>query len=81
MVKIEGHLCCILVLLACLFLAGSYADDKNTSVQPAQELFTIQGRVSLKPGDVATQNWQAKSRVLVDYGKYIGFIRYQYFSL
>lgn len=76
MARIGRHLCCILLALACLLTTATRAEDKNASIQPSQELFTIQGRVSLKPGDVATTNWQAKSRVLVDYGKYIGFIRY-----
>lgn len=52
----------------------------GTQAQTPSELlstptYQVQGEASLAPGMVVPKNWKAQSKVLLDYGKYIGFIR------
>uniref|UniRef100_A0A1I7S5V7 DUF2012 domain-containing protein n=1 Tax=Bursaphelenchus xylophilus TaxID=6326 RepID=A0A1I7S5V7_BURXY len=61
-----------LILLAVLALAAS-ADTPSELMDTPR--FSIEGQVSLGHGMVPPENWKAKSKVLLDYGKHIGFIR------
>jgi hypothetical protein len=45
-----------------------------SKVDEASQLFTIEGTASLRQDTRAPKNWQANSKVLIDHGKYIGFI-------
>ncbi|CAD5205965.1 unnamed protein product [Bursaphelenchus okinawaensis] len=62
----------LLVLLA--FISLVYSADVSSELLDTPR-FTLQGQVSLGAGMIAPKNWKARSRVLLDYGKYIGFIR------
>lgn len=37
--------------------------------------FSIEGQASLAQDMYIPPNWQANSRVLLDYGKYVGFLK------
>jgi hypothetical protein len=62
------------IILTLLFLFGvSWAE---TPVELTEtQTFSIEGQASLAPDMYIPQNWQANSRVLLDYGKYVGFLR------
>lgn len=56
--------------------SAALADSKNfAQLENIEPLFTVEGKAFLRNEMLAPDNWQANSRVLLDYGKYIGFIR------
>ncbi|KAI1729079.1 ARP2/3 complex 20 kDa subunit (ARPC4) domain-containing protein [Ditylenchus destructor] len=62
------------IVLSILYCAVCYASDMQ-EIENDDQNFSIQGRASLRPEMISPSNWWAKSRVLVNYGKYIGFVR------
>ena len=63
-----------IVALLPIALVGVNSEEKVN-----QTAFSVEGRISLHK-DLATKtNWRANSRILLDYGKYVGLVRY--FSL
>lgn len=47
---------------------------ESSQVDEASQLFTIEGTASLRQDMKVPNNWQTNSKVLIDHGKYIGFI-------
>ena len=43
--------------------------------QEAQTLFNIEGKAELQKGMNVPPNWKAESRVLVNYGEHISFLK------
>jgi len=65
----------LLVIAALSFqLSGIAAQDGEIAIDDGQ-LFSVQGKASLRGDMISPPNWRARSRVLLDYGKYIGFIK------
>lgn len=59
------------ILLVCLSVFQVQAAElTETSL-----VLNVEGHASLAPDMFIPQNWQANSRVLLNYGKYIGFIK------
>uniref|UniRef100_A0A915CPC3 ER membrane protein complex subunit 7 beta-sandwich domain-containing protein n=1 Tax=Ditylenchus dipsaci TaxID=166011 RepID=A0A915CPC3_9BILA len=50
-------------------------DQSQPNSSEAEQLFSVQGKAMLRHDMHAPPNWRANSRVLLDYGKHIGFIR------
>jgi len=50
-------------------------DSFAGAVENMEPLFSVEGKVQLRNDMLPTENWKANSRVLLDYGKHIGFIR------
>lgn len=50
-------------------------EDTNKDLQESTKLVNVEGKVLLRQGMFVPANWRANSRVLLDYGKYIGFIK------
>ena len=66
-----------------LFLTIAQADDQLT-IQNAPDddgqLFSVEGKISIRPEMQAKPNWFVETKVLLDYGKYAGFVRYLKFT-
>lgn len=62
-----------LIALA-LYIRGIAAEQVATS--DPTSLFSVEGSASLKAGMPVPVGWQANSRVLLDHGKHVGFLRY-----
>lgn len=60
-------------LAICFLAAPARAEISAESIE--EQLFNVEGTAMLAPDMFIPQNWQANSRVLLDYGKYIGFIK------
>jgi hypothetical protein len=63
------------VFLVCLSAIQGHAAVELTETPP---VFNVEGHASLASDMFIPRNWQANSRVLLDYGKYIGFIKYAF---
>lgn len=82
------------IFLSSLFMLISFVESENTlsktatqdaikstEVNNVEMLFNVEGKALLRNEMSAPLNWQANSRVLLDYGKYIGFIRYDFIQV
>lgn len=47
----------------------------SVSAQEAEQLFDIKGTVVIRKDMTTPKNWKANTRVLVNYGEYIGFLK------
>lgn len=56
------------------------SQDSTSELKNVEQLFNVEGKALLRNEMSTPLNWQANSRVLLDYGKYIGFIRYFFFK-
>jgi hypothetical protein len=66
------------VLFACNYDTSIAIDVSSTTgdANDGVELYKIEGTASLPRDAGAKKNWRSLSRVLVNHGQYIGFIRY-----
>lgn len=59
----------VICFASVLFLAAF------TVAQEPQALFKIEGKAELQKGMNVPSNWKAESRVLINYGEYISFLK------
>ena len=73
-----------LALALVLCISANSAIDTSSTL-PAEltvvPTFAVEGHASLTADMFAPLNWQANSRVLLDYGKYTGFVKCVFFVL
>ncbi|KAI6203816.1 hypothetical protein M3Y94_00600400 [Aphelenchoides besseyi] len=62
-----------IIAVVVLLFVGVLADPPVELTQIP--LFSVEGHASLGPEMSSPVNWQANSRVLLDYGKHVGFIK------
>jgi len=58
----------IVILLGCAHVVHSDVDEVTT------EIYSVEGKV-FPPDSYATSNWQASTRVLMNGGDFVGFLK------
>jgi hypothetical protein len=71
----------IFLILLFLSLASDQASSITDVTKTNHSTFSVEGRITFGHNPVLSQNWQSETRVSLDYGKYIGFIKYQIYNL
>lgn len=79
MIRMFGlHLISSKIVIFFIFLHNHYVvcdKDLTKNLSETPKFVKIEGKASLRQGMYVPFNWYANSRVLLDYGKYIGFIK------
>ncbi|KJH39838.1 hypothetical protein DICVIV_14267, partial [Dictyocaulus viviparus] len=60
------------LLVSFTFIVISLTSEKMASAE--RSLFSVEGNVLFPSSPISQQNWAADSRVLLNHGKYIGFV-------
>ena len=63
----------IIAFMAHIFVANSLS---STEYSNNSKLFAIEGRISFGKSVIPKPAWQAETTIYVDYGKFLGFVRY-----